>query len=217
MASLAGVLRAGPAPSKRLTLIACILGSGTVFLDGTVVNVALPAIRQGLHAGLAEQQGMFVAYLLTLCALILLAGSFGDLFGRRRVFAIGVIAFGICSLLCAVSPSGSFLVGARALQGIAGAMLVPNTLALIMDTFPEDERGAAIGSWTAWTAIATVIGPLGGGILIGVASWRWVFAINVAPVLGTLSLLRFAPVGEPPKGVRVEAIGALLAALGLAG
>src|SRR2546430_16919763 len=102
MASLAGVLRAGPAPSKRLTLIACILGSGTVFLDGTVVNVALPAIRQGLHAGLAEQQWVVEAYLLTLSALILVGGSFGDLFGRRRVFAIGVIAFGICSLLCAV-------------------------------------------------------------------------------------------------------------------
>ena len=217
MASLAGVLQAGPAPSKRLTLLACILGSGTVFLDGTVVNVALPAIRQGLHAGLAEQQWVVESYLLTLSALILVGGSFGDLFGRRRVFAIGVAAFGICSLLCAVSPSGTFLVGARALQGIAGAMLVPNTLALIMDTFEENERGAAIGSWTAWTAIATVIGPLGGGILIGIASWRWVFAINVVPVLVTIWLLRFAPPGDPIKHVRVDWLGALLAALGLAG
>jgi EmrB/QacA subfamily drug resistance transporter len=217
MASLAGVLRAGPAPSKRLTLIACILGSGTVFLDGTVVNVALPAIREGLHAGLAEQQWVVEAYLLTLSALILVGGSFGDLFGRRRVFAWGVAAFGVCSVLCAVSPSGSFLVVARGLQGIAGAMLVPNTLALIMDTFDEDERGAAIGSWTAWTAIATVIGPLGGGVLIGIASWRWVFAINVAPVLLTIWLLRYAPPGEQLKDVRVDWLGALLAALGLAG
>ncbi len=217
MASLAGVLAAGPAPSKRLTLIACILGSGTVFLDGTVVNVALPAIREGLHAGLAEQQWVLEAYLLTLSALILVGGSFGDLFGRRRVFAWGVGAFGLCSLLCAVSPSGAFLVGARALQGIAGAMLVPNTLALIMDTFPEEERGAAIGSWTAWTAIATVVGPLGGGLLIGIASWRWVFAINVVPVLLTIWLLRFAPAGEQMKNVRVDWLGALLAALGLAG
>jgi EmrB/QacA subfamily drug resistance transporter len=216
MASFAGVLRAGPAPSKRLTLIACILGSGTVFLDGTVVNVALPAIRQGLNAGLAEQQWVVAAYLLTLSGLILMGGSFGDLFGRRRVFAFGVGAFGICSLLCAVAPSGGFLVGARALQGIAGAMLVPNTLALIMDTFAEDERGAAIGSWTAWTAIATVVGPLGGGLLIGIASWRWVFAINVAPVLLTLWLLRYAPPGERVN-VRVDVLGALLAALGLAG
>jgi EmrB/QacA subfamily drug resistance transporter len=217
MASLAGVLDASPAPNKRLTLIACILGSGTVFLDGTVVNVALPAIRQGLHAGLAEQQWVVEAYLLTLSALILVGGSFGDLFGRRRVFAWGVSAFGLCSLLCAVAPSGAFLVAARALQGIAGAMLVPNTLALIMDTFPEDERGAAIGSWTAWTAIATVIGPLGGGLLIGIASWRWVFAINVVPVLLTLWLLRFAPAGEQMKDVRVDWLGALLVALGLAG
>jgi EmrB/QacA subfamily drug resistance transporter len=217
MASLAGVLEAGPAPNKRLTLIACILGSGTVFLDGTVVNVALPAIRESLHAGLAEQQWVVEAYLLTLSALILVGGSFGDLFGRRRVFAMGVAAFGVCSLLCAVAPSGGWLIGARALQGVAGAMLVPNTLALIMDTFPEDERGAAIGSWTAWTAIATVIGPLGGGILIGIASWRWVFAINVAPVLLTIWLLRFAPAGEQMKDVRVDWLGALLAAFGLAG
>jgi EmrB/QacA subfamily drug resistance transporter len=217
MASAAGVLQAGPAPSKRLTLIACIVGSGTVFLDGTVVNVALPAIRQGLNAGLAEQQWVIEAYLLTLSALILVGGSFGDLFGRRRVFAMGITAFGGCSVLCAIAPTGEFLIAARALQGIAGAMLVPNTLALIMDTFPEDERGAAIGSWTAWTAIATVIGPLGGGILIGIASWRWVFAINIAPVLVTLWLLRFAPAGEPMKHVRVDWLGALLAALGLAG
>lgn len=217
MASVAGVLDAAPLPNKRLTLLACILGSGTVFLDGTVVNVALPAIRQGLNAGLAEQQWVVEAYLLTLSALILVGGSFGDLFGRRRVFAWGVGAFGVCSLLCAVAPSGAFLIGARALQGIAGAMLVPNTLALIMDTFEENERGAAIGSWTAWTAIATVIGPLGGGILIGVASWRWVFAINVGPVLLTLWLLRFAPAGERVPGVRVDWLGALLAALGLAG
>lgn len=217
MTSLAGVLQAPPAPSKRLTLIACILGSGTVFLDGTVVNVALPAIREGLNAGLAEQQWVVEAYLLTLSALILVGGSFGDLFGRRRVFAFGVGAFGICSVLCAVSPSGAFLVIARGLQGIAGAMLVPNTLALIMDTFPEEERGGAIGSWTAWTAIATVIGPLGGGILIGIASWRWVFAINVVPVLVTIWLLRFAPPGEQMKNVRVDWLGATLAALGLTG
>ncbi len=217
MASVAGVLQAGPAPSKRLTLVACIVGSGTVFLDGTVVNVALPAIREGLNAGLAVQQWVTAGYLLTLSALILVGGSFGDLFGRRRVFAIGITAFGICSVLCAVSPTGEFLIGARALQGVAGAMLVPNTLALIMDTFPEDERGAAIGSWTAWTAIATVIGPLGGGILIGIASWRWVFAINVVPVLATLWLLRFAPADQRITGVRVDWLGALFAALGLAG
>jgi EmrB/QacA subfamily drug resistance transporter len=133
------------------------------------------------------------------------------------VFGIGVAAFGLCSLLCAIAPSSAFLVVARALQGVAGAMLVPSTLALIMDTFDEDERGAAIGSWTAWTSIATVIGPLGGGVLIGIASWRWVFAINVAPVLLTMWLLRYAPRGQREEGVRVDWLGAPLAALGLAG
>ena len=217
MATMAGTLAARPAPSKRLTLLACILGSSIVFLDGTVVNVALPTIRADLHSGLADQQWVVEAYLLTLGSLILLGGSLGDLLGRRRVFGVGVAAFGVCSLLCAVAPSSAFLIASRALQGIAGALLVPSTLALIMDTFDEDERGAAIGAWTAWTAIATVIGPLGGGALIGVASWRWVFAINVAPVLATLWLLRFAPPGEPEKGVAVDWFGALLAALGLAG
>src|SRR5690242_13628640 len=112
MASLAGALHAPPAPSKQLTLVACILGSGTVFLDGTVVNVALPAIREGLNAGLAEQQWVVAAYLLTLSALILLGGSLGDLFGRRRVFGSGIAAFGGFSLLCAVAPSGAFLIAA---------------------------------------------------------------------------------------------------------
>jgi EmrB/QacA subfamily drug resistance transporter len=120
-------------------------------------------------------------------------------------------------VLCAVAPSATFLIFARALQGIAGAMLVPNTLALIMDTFDENERSAAIGSWTAWTAIATVIGPLGGGALIGVASWRWVFAINVVPVLVTLWLLRYAPPGKHQENTHVDWIGGALAALGLAG
>jgi EmrB/QacA subfamily drug resistance transporter len=217
MATVAQAVRTGPAPNKRLTLVACILGSGTVFLDGTVVNVALPAIRADLNTGLADQQWIVAAYLLTLGSLILVGGSFGDIFGRRRVFGIGVAAFGVCSLLCAVAPSSTFLILARGLQGVAGALLVPSTLALIMDTFDEKERGAAIGSWTAWTGIATVIGPLGGGVLIGVASWRWVFAINVAPVLLTLWLLRYAPPGEHEDDVRVDWLGAALVAFGLAG
>jgi EmrB/QacA subfamily drug resistance transporter len=206
-----------PSPSKRLTLIACILGSGIVFLDGTVVNVALPAIRADLDVGLAAQQWVIAAYLLTLGSLILVGGSLGDLFGRRKVFAIGVAAFGVTSLLCALAPTDTVLILSRGVQGVAGALLVPNTLALIMDTFEENERSAAIGSWTAWTAIATVIGPLGGGVLIGVASWRWVFAINVVPVLITLWLLRYAPEGKHQAGAHVDWTGGALAALGLAG
>jgi EmrB/QacA subfamily drug resistance transporter len=187
-----------------------------VFLDGTVVNVALPAIRAGLHGGLASQQWVVEAYLLTLSSLLLVGGSLGDVLGRRRVFAAGLAAFGACSLLCAIAPSSTFLIGARAIQGIAGALLVPSTLALIMDTFAEGERATAIGSWTAWTGIATVVGPLGGGALIQLASWRWIFAINVLPVSITLYLLRALP-ADRPTGGHVDWPGAILAAFGLGG
>src|SRR5437588_12320318 len=164
---------------KRCALVAAILGSGIVFLDGTIVNVALPAIRSSLHGALSDQQWIVEAYLLTLSSLLLIGGSLGDLFGRRRLFSIGLIWFGGCSLLCAIAPSSGVLIAARAAQGIGGALLVPSTLALIMDAFGENERAAAIGSWTAWTGIATVIGPLGGGALVQLASWRWIFAINL--------------------------------------
>jgi EmrB/QacA subfamily drug resistance transporter len=205
------------AAAKRWTLIACILGSGIVFLDGTVVNVALPSIARDLGSGLSAQQWIVEAYMLTLGSLILIGGSLGDLLGRRRVFTAGVAGFGACSLLCAVAPTTELLIAARALQGIAGALLVPSTLALIMDTFPEQERGAAIGSWTAWTGIATVIGPLGGGLLLEVVSWRWIFAVNAIPVLLCLALLRHAPEGHRERGTPIDWIGAALCALGLAG
>ena len=148
---------------KRRTLLACILGSSVVFLDGTLVNVALPAIRADLHGGLVVQEWVVDAYLLTLGSLILVGGSLGDVFGRRRVFAAGIAGFGAASLLCALAPDGGLLIAARALQGVAGALLVPSTLALIMDTFSEHERAAAIGAWTGWTGIAIVLGPLVGG------------------------------------------------------
>ncbi len=201
---------------KRTVMVAAILGSGIVFLDGTIVNVALPAIRNSLHGGLASQQWIVEAYLLTMSSLLLVGGSLGDLFGRRRVFAFGTAAFGVCSLLCAVAPTSGVLIAARAVQGIAGALLVPSTLALIMDTFEDHERAAAIGTWTAWTGIATVIGPLGGGALITLASWRWVFAINLAPVAITLWLLRDLPQDKRSPG-HVDWLGAVLVALGLAG
>src|SRR5215207_6651477 len=164
--------------TKRLTLIACILGSAVVFVDGTVVNVALPAIRDDLDTDLAAQQWIVEAYLLTLGALLLVGGSLGDLFGRRRVFVMGLIGFGATSLLCALAPSPELLIAMRGIQGLAGAMLVPSSLALITATFGASERGAAIGSWTAWTGIAMVVGPLGGGVLVEFVSWRWIFAIN---------------------------------------
>src|SRR3954464_1659034 len=143
-------IRAAAAPNKRLILIACILGSGIAFLDGTVVNVALPAIQRDLGASLASQQWVVEAYMLSLSSLLLVGGSLDDLFERRTVFAVGVGGFGVTSLACAIAPSVGFLIAARVLQGAFGALLVPSTLAIIIATFPESERGSAIGTWTAW-------------------------------------------------------------------
>ena len=204
---------------KRFTLWAAILGSGIVFLDGTVVNVALPAIREDLDTGLAEQQWIVESYLLTLGALLLVGGSLGDLKGRRLMFLAGLVGFGATSALCAISPSAELLIAARALQGIAGALLVPSSLALITSTFPGVERGAAIGSWTAWTGIALVVGPLGGGALIEFVSWRWIFALNVPLAALTLWLVATGVQesrDEEADG-RIDYLGAGLASLGLAG
>ncbi len=208
--------RAPRLSTKNVALSASILGSGIVFLDGTIVNVALPAIRASLHGGLAEQQWVVEAYLLTLSSLLLVGGSLGDLLGRRRVFTAGLAGFGVCSLLCAIAPSSGVLIGARAAQGIAGALLVPSTLALIMDTFDEGERAGAIGTWTAFTGVATVIGPLGGGALVQTASWRWIFAINLPLVVITLWFLRRLPDDTRTPG-RVDVVGAALCAFGLGG
>jgi EmrB/QacA subfamily drug resistance transporter len=202
---------------QRLTLLACILGSGGVFLDGTIVNVALPAIRASLHGGLGTQEWVVDAYLLTLGSLLLVGGSLGDVFGRRPIFASGVAGFGIASLVCAVAPDAGALIAARAVQGIAGALLVPSTLALIVDTFSEQQRAAAIGAWTAWTGIATVAGPLLGGLLIQAGSWRWVFVVNVPLVLVTLWLVRRMPRPAGASGGQVDWVGGMLAAAGLAG
>ena len=202
--------------TRRTALIASILGSGIVFLDSTVVNVALPAIRSNLHGNLADQQWVVEAYLLTLSSLLLVGGSLGDLLGRRRVFSAGLAFFGICSILCAIAPSTTVLIAARAVQGMAGALLVPSTLALIMDVFPQNERAGAIGTWTAWTGISTVIGPLGGGALVQLASWRWIFAINLVPVAITLVLLRRLEPDKPTPG-HVDWVGAALCAFGLGG
>jgi EmrB/QacA subfamily drug resistance transporter len=208
------------ASAKRLTLVACILGSGIVLLDGTVVNVALPTIQRALGGGLAGQQWIVNGYLLTLGSLILVGGSLGDLFGERRVFAIGVGAFGVASVICAAAPSIGVLIAARGLQGVAGALLVPSSLAVIVNTFPEEERGPAIGSWTAWGSIAGVLGPLAGGELLAIASWRWIFLMNVPLVIGCVTLILTAiPQSEPhARGARrVDVPGALLCALGLGG
>jgi len=195
------------------------MGSGIALLDGTVVNVALPSIQRALGGGLAGQQWISNAYLLTLGSLILVGGSLGDLFGERRVFALGVAGFGAASLLCALAPSIGFLVACRALQGVAGALLVPGSLAVIVATFPEQERGPAIGTWTAFGAIAAVIGPLGGGLLLAVASWRWVFLINLPLVVACVALILavIPPAASRDGGRTVDFRGALLCALGLGG
>jgi EmrB/QacA subfamily drug resistance transporter len=205
---------------KRLTLIACIVGSGITLLDGTVVNVALPTIQRALGGGLAAQQWVINSYLLTLGSLILVGGSLGDLYGERRVFALGVSGFGVASVACALAPSINALVIARAVQGIAGALLVPSSLAVIVNTFSESERGAAIGSWTAWGAIAGVLGPLAGGELLAIGSWRWIFLINVPLVILCLSLILYAIPPSAPReraGRRVDFPGALLCVAGLGG
>lgn len=202
----------------RLVVAAAILGSIAVFVDSTVVNVALPAIADDLGGGLSGQQWLSDAYLLTLGALLLVGGALGDLHGRRRVFAVGLVAFGVASVLCAVAPSIGTLVGARALQGIAGALLVPNTLGLIVTAFPPHRRGAAIGTWTAWSGIAMVIGPLVGGLVVESISWRWIFAINLVPLAAALAIAaRLEIPGDVPAPGRIDLLGAVLGTLGLAG
>jgi EmrB/QacA subfamily drug resistance transporter len=208
------------AASTRLTLIAAILGSSIVFIDSTVVNVALPAIQDDLGGGLAAQQWVVDAYLLTLGSLILVGGSLGDIFGEVRLFTLGVTAFGVTSLLCALAPTIETLIVFRGLQGVAGAMLTPASLAVITSTFSgAAERGAAIGTWTAWSGISTVVGPLLGGWLIGVTSWRIIFLLNVPIVIVTLVV---AFIGMPrhetrKAGVKVDYLGAALCVVGLGG
>jgi len=195
------------------------MGSFVAGLDATAVNVALPAIRADLGGGLAGQQWISNAYLLALGSLILVGGSLGDLFGERRVFSIGVGGFGALSLLCAIAPSIGFLIACRALQGAFGALLTPSALAVIVAAFPSEERGGAIGSWTAWSGIATVIGPLAGGYLVDAASWRLIFAVNVPFVIATLVIVSIA---VPPRApgiahARIDWLGAALTFFGLAG
>ena len=217
---MAGGSARGPVERRqRLVLVACILGSSVVAVDATVVNVALPAIRADLGGGFAGQQWTANAYLVTLAALILVGGSLGDIFGERRIFSLGVAAFGATSLLCAAAPSIEILVLARALQGVAGALLTPAALAVIVAAFPEQERGKAVGSWTAWLGIGTILGPLIGGQLVDIASWRWIFAINLPLVLATLVLIaRFVPEARGSEEThKVDLIGAAMCVLGLAG
>jgi EmrB/QacA subfamily drug resistance transporter len=201
----------------RWTLVASILGSSMAFIDGSVVNVALKAIEQDLGGGLASQQWVVDAYLLTLGSLILVGGSLGDIFGELRVFAIGVACFAVASVLCAASPDAPALIVFRGVQGVAGALLVPASLAVLTATFSGAARGAAIGQWTAWSGISFVIGPTVGGWLVDVSSWRVIFLINVPIALATLLIvLRLGAMRQPRReDLRVDLPGAFLCTAGL--
>jgi EmrB/QacA subfamily drug resistance transporter len=202
----------------RWVLAATILGSSLAFIDGTVVNVALPALQSDLHATLPQVQWVVESYALTLAALLLTGGSLGDLYGRRAIFLSGVAIFSAASLLCGLSPSILPLILARGLQGIGGALLVPNSLALISASFSDEARGRAIGTWSGFTSITAAIGPVIGGWLIEHASWRWAFFINlpIAAVLVAITLWRVPETKIAATARRqVDWTGVVLTALGL--
>ncbi len=204
--------------AQRLVLAIAILASLVSFLDGTIINVALPAIRRELGGGLEAQQWIVDAYLITLGSLILVAGSVSDVYGRITVIRIGLIAFGVASLAVAFSPNVEFLIIARAVQGIAGALLVPSSLALITSNFRGAAQSRAIGFWTGMTGIAMIAGPVIGGLFVDFASWRYAFVINVVPIGVTLVLLKM--LGQKDvreEGVKIDYLGAVLCSLGLGG
>ncbi len=203
---------------QRLVLVISILASFVGAVDGFIVNVALPTISRDLGGGLLTQQWVVDAYLITLGACILIAGSLSDMFGRKRILSIGLLWFGIASIGCALAPTATILIVARGLQGIAGALLVPSSLAMIISSFSGPAQGKAIGTWTAWFSMAAVVGPILGGVIIAVTSWRWIFAINVLPITINIWLLRKLEVPERIKSdTKVDVIGAVLCIFALAG
>src|SRR5215831_5914791 len=201
----------------RWTLVASILGSSMAFIDGSVVNVALPSIQADLGGGLATQQWVVDAYLLTLGSLILVGGSLGDIFGESRVFAIGVASFAGASVLCAIAPNAPSLIVFRAVQGAAGAILTPASLAMITATFTGTARGNAIGQWTSWTGISFIIGPTIGGWLVDVSTWRVIFLINIP--IAAVTLLILSRLGgfhqKRREDMKVDVVGAILGTAGL--
>jgi EmrB/QacA subfamily drug resistance transporter len=206
-----------PRDASRWILTATILGSSLSFIDGSVVNVALPTIQRELHASAADVQWVIEAYALFLSALILVGGSLGDRLGRRRIFAIGVVLFMAASVACGFAPNILVLIVARALQGVGGALLVPGSLAIISASFDESRRGQAIGSWAAFTTVTSALGPVLGGWLVQAATWRWVFFINVPLALLTLAIT-FWRVPESRDSDATGGLdwrGAALATLGL--
>jgi EmrB/QacA subfamily drug resistance transporter len=207
---VAGTKAAGP-----WVLAATIIGSSLAFIDGTVVTVALPAIAREFDATGAEVQWVVEAYALFLSALLLVGGALGDRYGRRRVYALGIILFTIASVVCAFAPSIRWLILARAVQGVGGALLVPGALALISASFEPARRGRAIGTWSGFSGITAAIGPLVGGWLVN-HSWRWAFFLNIPLAAVVLLLLPKVPESRNPRARRLDFVGAGLVTLGLA-
>ena len=189
------------------------------FLDGTVVNAALPAISRDLHADLGDLQWVLTGYLLTLGSLLVLGGSLGDRYGRRKIFEIGLVAFAATSLLCAIAPDTGTLIAARCVQGVAAALLVPNSLAMVSASFATEDRGRAIGAWSGLGGIATAIGPFLGGYLIDSVSWRWVFVINlpIAAVAVAIARRHVPESRDEHAGAHLDVVGSALLTVGLAG
>lgn len=209
----------------RWVVAGSVLGSGAVFLESSVVNVALPAIARDFNVGIVGLQWVINAYLLTLSALMLLGGALGDRFGRPRIFAIGCVAFALASLGCALAPGLDLLVLLRMVQGAAGALLVPNSLAMLDTAFEGEERGAAIGQWAAWSAVSTAAGPFAGGWLVDALSWRWVFSAVILFALAAAAIV-VRHIASGGKGqsqdsgstsARIDYLGAALGTLALAG
>lgn len=203
----------------RWALAAVILGSGAVFLEGSVLTVALPAIGRDFNLEFGGLQWVINAYLLSLSALMITGGSLGDLYGRRRTFNLGLLGFAAASLLCAAAPNEGVLIGARILQGAAGALLVPTSLAIVEASFAEEDRGMAIGAWSGWSGISSLIGPFLGGWLVDAASWRWVFGVVVVAALVAAWLgARHLPESRAERisGRRIDWAGSVLVSSGLA-
>ncbi|HKB31128.1 MAG TPA: MFS transporter [Streptosporangiaceae bacterium] len=205
--------------SGRWVLLATVLGSSMAMLDGTVVNIALPTIGKSLGASLAGLQWTVNAYTLTLAGLILLGGSLGDRLGRRRVFVTGVVWFALSSALCGLAPNIGVLIGARALQGVGGALLTPGSLAIIQATYVQQDRPRAVGAWSGLGGVAGAIGPFLGGWIIGTAGWRWIFLINLplAAVVIAVTTRHVPESRDPSAHGRFDVLGAALAALALGG
>src|SRR5919204_4164071 len=200
----------------RWVLAATILGSSMAFIDGTVVNVALPALQKGLGATAADVQWVVEAYSLFLSALLLVGGSLGDLYGRRLVFAAGVGLFALASAWCGLAPNVGQLIIARGAQGVGAALLVPGSLAIISASFGEEDRGRAIGTWSGFSAITAAVGPVVGGWLIEHVSWRAVFFINIPIALLVIFIsLKFVPESSDKESARLDWLGAIIGTVGL--